>query len=166
MKFPNYLAAIFLCSITFISCTDEFDLEFPAPVPPANIQVNLTLVPLNPTEQKLRGEWFWVMRDSVNNDSVKTLWTIKFTEFARPGQTLPELENNLDIYTINTRDEVFFGLYNRTYQAPDSSTLIIYLKGGVYTTIDSAIRLQITRLEPYILNLRDSQTGKEWKFVR
>lgn len=170
MKFSNSLAAIFLCSVTFISCTDEFDLEFPAPVPPANVQVNLTLVPLNTTEQKLRGEWFLrslVTRDTVYNDSLYNhLRSVRFTEFAWPGQTMPILDDYTNLFTKATPDSIFYlPSNNETFQAPDPSTLIIYFDGGVPQG-GSTIRLQITYLEIYNLNLRDSVTGKEWKFVR
>lgn len=170
MKFPNNAAAILLSSVIFFSCSDEFELQFTIPAPVGTATVYLTLVPLNPTEQKLRGEWFlrsMVTRDTVYNDSAMNHnLNLKFTEFAYPGQSLPILDENMRLYAKATPDSAYGLIINETYQAPDSSTLIINYKGGAYVTLDSSIRLQITKLELYNLNLRDSLTGKEWKFVR
>ena len=170
MKFQNNLAAIFLSSIIFIGCTEEIDMEFPARPPVVVGTVSLTQMPLNPTEQKLRGQWFlrsMVTMDTLYNDSVENhKLNVRFTEFAWPGQSFPILEENMGLYAKATPDTLMGISINETWQAPDSSTLIIQYKGGIFIYIDSAIHLQITRLEPYNLNLKDSLTGKEWKFVR
>jgi len=170
MKFQNNLAAIFLCSVTFISCDIEIEVRDIEPVRAIASPVNLTLVPLNPTEQKLRGQWFlrsMVTMDTLYNDSVENhKLNVRFTEFAWPGQSFPILEENMGLYAKATPDTLMGISINETWQAPDSSTLIIQYKGGIFIYIDSAIHLQITRLEPYNLNLKDSLTGKEWKFVR
>jgi hypothetical protein len=58
MKHFKIASNIFLSGLLFLGCTDEFDMEFPTRQPTYQGTINLKQVTLNPTEQRLKGEWY------------------------------------------------------------------------------------------------------------
>lgn len=171
MNTRNILSFIILSNLVFIGCTDDFDLEFPAPVssPGGGAVTVLSPVALNPTEQKLRGEWYlrsMSTKDTLYNDSIfNRSKTIRFTEFADPGKTRPIVYDYMGLYARLTPDSSAYDVItDETWQAPDSSTLKIFYEG--YYLSAETITFGIVKLAPYQLTIVDSMTGKQWNFER
>jgi hypothetical protein len=171
MSYKNILPLLILSSLAFIGCSDEFDLEFPAPEPSprGGVTVVSSPVALNPTEQKLRGEWYlrsMSAKDTLYNDSVfNRSKTITFSEFAVSGKTRPILFDYMGLYARLTPDSsVFVVMSDETWQAPDSSTLKIFYE-GLYFPADT-VTFGIEKLALYQLTIVDSTTGKKWNFER
>jgi hypothetical protein len=168
MKPFKIVSNIFLSVLLFVGCTDEFDMEFPTRQPTYQGTINLTQVMLNPTEQILKGKWFlrsMSTKDSVYNDSILNRQkTIRFTEFAYPGETYPILEDDMGLYKRVTPGSYVYFERNITWYAPDSSTMTINYKE--FNGTKGTLSFGIAMLELYQLTLVDNSTGTIWNFER
>ena len=168
MKHFKIVSNIFISGLLFLGCTDEFDMEFPTRQPTYQGTINLIQVTLNPTEQRLKGQWYlrsMSTKDSVYNDSILNRQkTIRFTEFAYPGETYPILEDDMGLYKRVTPGSYVYFERNITWYAPDSST--IRINYNQFFGPIGMVSLGITKLELYQLTLLDDSTGTIWNFER
>jgi hypothetical protein len=168
MKAHTIFFGTCLMSILFSSCSDDFDLEFPAPNPAStSYRPAPVVIALNPTEQRLRGTWFlrtMATKDTLYNDSVLNHnRTIEFTDMAYPGSGKPVLYDYAVLYAKATPD-IFLISANEEYSAPDSLTFKIYFS-GYYLGPDS-VKFKIGSLTYNELTLLDTIEQKSWKFIR
>ena len=168
MKAFYIFTALFLASIYFVGCSDDFDLEFPANTnSPAGSQIVLSVFPLNPTEQRLRGTWYlrtMSTKDTLYNDSLfNRNRSVGFTEFAYPGRNRPILHDYAFLYAKYTPDVYGLGA-NEEYSAPDPAILTIYYS-GYYIGPDSAT-FRISSLTASELIIQDTVQMKQWRFLR
>ena len=168
MKHFKTVSTIFLSGLLLLGCTDDFDMEFPQREPNYGGTINLTQVALNPTEQRLRGQWYlrsMSTKDSAYNDSTfNRQRTINFSEFANQDETSPILHDYMSLYAKLTPDSMAHFATRETWNAPDPSTLRIMYTG--FYAPDGVVSFEITKLEFFQLTLVDNSTGRKWNFER
>lgn len=168
MKHYKIVSKFFLSALLFSGCTDKIDMEFPAREPNYQGTINLSVVALNPTEQRLRGEWYLrsmstpdsVFSDSIVNRSKK----IGFSEFAFAGETHPIFQDFMGLYARLLPDSSVYTARTETWYAPDSSTLKINFKE--FNRPEGTVSFEIANLALYQLTLVDNSTGRKWNFER
>jgi hypothetical protein len=158
MKAFYIFTVLFLASIYFVGCSDDFDLEFPANTnSPAGSRPSPSVISLNPTEQKLRGTWYlqtMSTKDTLYNDSLYNRnRSVEFTEITYPGRNRPILNDYALLYAKSTPDA--YGLMaNEEYSAPAPAIFTIYYS-GYYIGPDSAT-FRISSLSANELVIQDT----------
>ena len=168
MKHFQIFSTIFLSGLLFLGCT--LDLDFPILKPDIQVSSNFSRVELNPTEQRLKGQWYlrsMSTKDSVYNDSISNRQkTINLWEVADPDDINPNpiLIDNMSLYARVTPDTMAYYAGRETWNAPDPSTMRIIYKG--FYEPGGTASFGIAKLELYQLTLVDSSTGWTWNFER